>query len=234
MENNKSKPTCIGFIMDGNRRWAKAQGLSTLDGHKKGAEVFTDTVRWTRDNNIQHVVFYAFSSENWNRSKREVEYLIGLIGKKVREIKEKLLDTADHEKKVSFRFVGDISRFGDTLQKLMKEVEEESAEYSDTTVWIALSYGGRGEIIAALNEAVKKGEPMSEESFRALMWSRGMPDPDIIVRTGGEQRLSNFLTWQSVYSELLFLEKFWPDIRTDDLSGVVLGTYAGRKRNFGK
>lgn len=219
--------------MDGNRRWAKAQGKETLQGHKRGSEVFADTVKFIRDQGILHTVFYAFSSENWNRSEEEVTYLMNLFSEQITKLQERINDPKESEQKVRFRFVGDLTRFSEELQKKIKEVEEVSAAYTATTVWIALSYGGRAEITQAVNEAIVKGESVTEESFQSLLWTAEMPDPDLIVRTGGQQRLSNFLTWQSVYSELVFLEKYWPDITVADME-EVLEAYHTRQRNFGK
>lgn len=222
--------------MDGNRRWAKEQNLGTVQGHKKGGEVFLDVVRWVRNEKIPHAVFYAFSTENWNRPAAEVEYLMELALEHAKKLKKRLaedVETGSAEVGVRFRFIGNLSRFSKQFQTLVKEIEEESVENIGTTIWVALSYGGRAEIVSAANDAIKKGEEVDEGSFKKLMWSSEMPDPDLIVRTGGQQRLSNFLTWQSAYSEYVFLKKYWPEITTEDLETLVK-EFGDRNRTFGK
>lgn len=226
------EPTCIGFIMDGNRRWAKAQQLPTLAGHRRGAEVFQSVVTWATERHVPHVVFYAFSSENWQRSEEEVHALLELFETNLRTLMESFVEGPENRARVRIRFIGDLSRFGEKLQRLMHDLEAESETYDAVTVWVALSYGGRAEILGAVNRAIADGAAVDEHSFRSLMWSSELPDPDIIVRTGGAQRLSNFLPWQSVYSEFIFLEKLWPDMTDDDLDGVI-ETYRTRTRNFG-
>ena len=219
--------------MDGNRRWAKERGEETVLGHKRGAEVFEDTVRFVRDKGIPHATFYAFSSENWNRSEVEVSYLMDLFAEEIGKLEAKMNDPEDDEEKVRFRFVGDLGRFSEELREKIAVVEEKTSAHQKTTIWIALSYGGRDEIIAAVNTAVKNEQPVDESTFRTLLWTADMPDPDIVVRTGGQQRLSNFLTWQSVYSELVFIDTLWPDVTMPDLE-AVLEAYQARQRNFGK
>jgi undecaprenyl diphosphate synthase len=218
---------CLGFIMDGNRRWARAQGLPTFEGHKQGHDVFVDMMRYVRDAHIPHAVFYAFSTENWQRTKEEVGYLMRLLEAAM----QKVLDGVDEEK-VRVRVIGRRGDLPQSLQKLIVEVEEKSAEYSDTTIWVALSYGGRSEIVEAVNHAIEKGGPVTEESFEAVLWTAEMPDPDMIVRTSGEQRLSNFVTWKSVYSELYFIDKHWPALTKADFDDI-LHEYEQRERRKG-
>jgi len=225
--NDKTNITCVGFIMDGNRRWAEAQNLPTLEGHKRGHQVFKEYVQYVCDFGIPHAVFYAFSTENWNRSKEEVAYLMELFKLVLTEIMNEFTDL-----RARVRIVGRRSDFSPDIQTLMHAVENKSAEFDGTTIWIALSYGGRAEIVAAVNRAVQQGEAVTEDSFSELLWTAGMPDPDIIVRTGSEKRLSNFLPWQSVYSELLFLDKYWPALTRADFEGILL-EYAKRERRQG-
>jgi len=221
-------PTCLGFIMDGNRRWATEQGLDTLAGHQAGRETFGTIVRLVRDAGIPHAVFYAFSTENWQRSEREVSYLMELFREWLVRMNEQV-----NEDKVRVRIVGRRSDFDDDMQTVMTQLEAKSAPYAGTTIWIALSYGGRAEIIEAVNQAITIGESVTEASFAALLWSSGMPDPDMIIRTGGEQRLSNFFPWQAVYSELYFIEKHWPALTEVDFKDI-LDEYARRTRRRGK
>lgn len=232
MNGNERVLSCIGFIMDGNRRWAEERGLEGHEGHIHGAEVFEHTIRFLRDNHVPHAIFYAFSSENWNRSKAELTVFRDLLKKELTKLHEKLNGEDENEKRVRFRFAGDVAKFGVELKEKIDEIEAESKKYTDTTIWIALSYGGRDEIVNAVNRAVEKGEKVDEASFQALLSTKDMPDPDIIVRTGGQKRLSNFLPWQSVYSEFLFLDKYWPDITNGDLEKVI-ADYKDRTRNFG-
>jgi undecaprenyl diphosphate synthase len=223
-----TKPHCIGFIMDGNRRWAKTAGLPTLEGHRRGHEVFVECVRFLRDEQIEHGVFYAFSTENWQRTKDEVAYLMNLFAEVLGE-----LQSGVEEERVRVRIIGNRSDFSTELQQQMTELETKSAQYEGTTIWIALSYGGRREIVEGVNQAIALGQNVTEESFKNLLWSADLPDPDIIVRTSGEQRLSNFLTWGSVYSELLFLDKHWPALTNDDFK-EILQVYESRERRRGK
>ena len=214
--------------MDGNRRWAKEQGLPTLDGHQRGFNnTFLEVVRFVRDEKISHAVFYAFSTENWKRTKEEVGYLMNLISESLSRMTEEL-----EEHGVRVRIVGRREDFSPQLQLQMNELEDKSAVYTGTTIWIALSYGGRAEIVEAVNEAVTKGQVVDESSFEKLLWTADMPDPDMIVRTSGECRLSNFLTWKSVYSELYFIEKHWPALTKADLQDI-LAEYAKRERRQG-
>jgi undecaprenyl diphosphate synthase len=236
--NQETNIQCIGFIMDGNRRWAKAQGLPTLEGHKKGAETFQQTVEWARDKRIPHVVFYAFSTENWKRSEREVEYLMRLFKTQAKKVQEQLVDMSADDgatKGVRFKVVGQKDDFSQDIQTQIADIEAQCAGFveSSTTVWVALSYGGRAEIVQAVNQAVDAGNVLSEEDFGQKLWTAAMPDLDLIVRTGGEKRLSNFMTWKSVYSELVFLDKNWPDLTNGDLD-EVLQDYQERQRRFGK
>jgi undecaprenyl diphosphate synthase len=223
----KTNIQCLGFIMDGNRRWAKELGLPTFEGHQKGAEVMRDSVRWVKEAGIPHVVYYAFSTENWKRSKEEVSWLMKLFSE--------MLEKQFKEKNIRIRIVGRRKDFDTDLQKQMNELEKysEKNENIETTVWIALSYGGRAEIIEATNRAIRNGKEVTEETFAQLLWTADMPDPDIIVRTGGEKRLSNFMTWRSVYSELLFIDTYWPALTKVEFNGI-LKEYESRERRGGK
>ncbi len=223
---------CVGFIMDGNRRWAKEQGLSTLEGHQKGGEVFADSIHWVRDAGIPHAVYYAFSTENWKRTKEEVDYLMGLFGVWLERIDRQLTDDAEFPFKV--RVIGRRADFTEDIKQKIEALETKSAARADAavTVWVALSYGGRAEILTAVNEAVRRGELVDEENFSQLLWTAGMPDPDIIIRTGGEHRSSNFLPWQTVYSEYFFLDKYWPALTKADFEGILM-RYATRERRKG-
>jgi undecaprenyl diphosphate synthase len=214
--------------MDGNRRWATEQGRPTFDGHAAGYDNFFTIASAVRSVGIKHAIFYAFSTENWQRSQEEVGYLIGLFEKMIADYRDRLV-----AEQVQVRFVGRRSDFSSMLQTQMQKLETESEQYKDNgTVWIALSYGGRAEIVAAVNKAIALGQPIDETSFASLLWTEGMPDPDIIIRTSGEQRLSNFLPWQSVYSELFFTSTYWPAFTKEEFTRIVT-QYADRKRRKG-
>ena len=208
-----------------------------MEGHKKGFEVWLDSVRWVRDAGIPHAVYYAFSTENWQRSADEVAYLMDLFRHALRDMKDRL-DREDEElkgeKPVRVRVLGRREDFAADIQATMAELEARNAAVeAATTIWLALSYGGRAEIVEAANRAIAAGAPVSEETFAQYLWSADMPDPDLIVRTGGEQRLSNFMTWRSVYSELLFLETYWPALTEADFADI-LAEYGARERRRGR
>ncbi len=226
--NNSHLPACVGFIMDGNRRWATEQGLATFAGHSAGYDNFFTIARAVRELGIKHSVFYAFSTENWHRTKEEVGYLLGLFEKLLAEYAARL-----KEEQVRVRIIGRRGDFAPELQQQMSDLEHDSERFIDNgTVWIALSYGGRAEIIQAVNAAVAAGTLVDEDSFSELLWTAGMPDPDIIIRTSGEQRVSNFLPWQSVYSEFFFTPTYWPAFTKEEFTRIV-AQYAERKRRKG-
>jgi undecaprenyl diphosphate synthase len=226
---DSSTPRCIGFILDGNRRWAKENNLPTLEGHRRGMEKVKDILEWAQEAGIAHVVVYAFSTENWNRSEEEVAYLMDLF----EEFCESW--TAEVKKKNGrIRFIGQRERFRPSLQTNMNRAEEETKDGTDGTLWVALSYGGRAEIVSAINKLLVTDakEIIDEDMLRKAMWSAEMPDPDLIVRTGGEKRLSNFLTWASVYSELFFSDTKLPAFTKEEFTSI-LKEFATRERRLG-
>ena len=223
-------PKSIGIIMDGNRRFARERGLATLEGHRMGYEKAKEVARWCRDAGVQHLILYAFSTENWNRPAEEVSYLTDMMKKLLSSGAEEL-----RKESGAIWFVGDIDRFGETIAAQARAFEAQTPADPALTVVIALSYGGRAEIVQAVNKiiAAGKGGTIDEEEFAKNLWTAGVPDPDIIVRTGGERRLSGFLTWQSVYSELFFLDTYWPAFSKKEFD-EILATYAQRERRMGK
>lgn len=218
----------IGFIMDGNRRWAAARGLPTLEGHRAGFETLKEVARWSKDVGVETTIFYAFSTENWKRSPEEVSYLMELFEWALVNEFKKIMD-----ENARVRFIGERTRFSPKVKDLMERVETDSAANTGGNLVIAVSYGGRAEIVAAAEVVAKQGGVITEESFAAALWTAGIPDPDIVVRTGGEKRLSNFLPWQSTYSELFFSDTLWPDYSKEEFD-ALLAEYAARRRNFGK
>lgn len=224
----RAKPIeCIGIILDGNRRWAKGKGLPVLAGHRQGFENLKSIARAVRDRGIPHLAVYAFSTENWSRPEDEVTGLMGLLKEAAYEGTKDLAAEG-----VRLRFVGDPAPLDAGVRAAIEKAERESAQNRGFTLWICLSYGGRAEIVAAAEAAGAHEGLLTEELISQHLWTAEMPDPDIVIRTGGQKRLSNFLLWQSAYSELFFLDMLWPDFTPSDL-GTVLDEYGGRKRNFG-
>lgn len=228
--NDVSGVSCIGIIMDGNRRWAKARGLQSLKGHTAGLEKTKEIVRHAFSRGVGTLILYAFSTENWNRSPDEVGYLMNLFGGVLLRELDELSRGGVH-----VRFIGDLSRLPDTLRASAEKLEKGSSRGdSNKKLFIALSYGGRAEILAAANRLLAEGKKeVREEEVRAALWSAGMPDPDIIIRTGGEKRLSNFLPWQSVYSELFFSDSLWPDFTKEEFDSM-LTEFGTRERRRGE
>lgn len=215
--------------MDGNRRWAKAENLSTLEGHRTGLTKLKEVAGWARESGVDTLVLYAFSSENWNRASEEVDYLM--------ELAVKALDTELAELRAQdmrIRFIGDLSRLPEAVRTRVQKCEQESRDGKNGTLVFALSYGGRAEIVAAANKLLAEGKKeVDEASFASALWSSGVSDPDIIIRTGGEHRLSNFLSWQSAYSELFFINTYWPDFSKEEFE-KILNEFATRERRHGK
>lgn len=220
-------PQCVGLIMDGNRRFAKERGEATLLGHQAGEAKFYEVAQWVKDAGIPHAVFYAFSTENWFREKFEVDYLQELFLSFTRRM---IIESPRWQVRV--RVFGHLTSFSNELQAAIADLESVSAKYTTTTIWVALSYGGRMEIIQAANQAIVMGIPIDEMSFKKLLFTSEMPDPDLIVRTGGEKRLSNFLPWQSVYSELFFTDTYWPAFTNEEFTRI-LAQYGERQRRHG-
>ena len=229
--NDTSAPRCIGIIMDGNRRWAKAKGLKALEGHRAGGETLKNVVTWAREAGVEHVIFYTFSTENWNRTEEEVSYLLNLIG----EFIEKEFGHFNSEGGI-VHYVGDLSRFSPELQEILKESEAKTANNRGPHVYFALNYGGRQEILSAVKKIVSEkpeAEEITDEYFAKHLQTGDMPDPDIVIRTSGEMRLSGFLPWQSIYSELFFTKTLWPDFTKEEFD-AILAEFAERERRHGK
>lgn len=224
-------PESIGIIMDGNRRFAKKHGLPSLEGHRQGFEKFKEVAGWARDAGIKYLIVYALSTENWQRSKEEVSYLLDLFRRILKEEVERL-----HTEGVRVIFAGDLHRFPDDLREMMEKAHEKTSRNTKNTLVIAASYGGRSEIINAVNRILfekEVGDVVTEADIEAHLWTAGVPDPDLIIRAGGESRLSNFLPWQSVYSELFFSKTLWPDFSKEEFQSI-LDDFSARERRMGK
>lgn len=217
----------VAFIMDGNGRWATKQGKSRAEGHKQGALVFERVAEYCHELGIHHVTVYAFSTENWRRPKAEVDALMRLFSSYIERALSRF-----HEKRVRVVFLGDKSVFPKKLRASMEKLEKESAVYSDI-LNIAFNYGGRDEIVHAVNTLLSEGKTeVTEADISSRLYTSASPDPDLIVRTAGEMRLSNFLLWQAAYSEFYYTDVLWPDLRDEDIDAACLA-FLSRKRNFG-
>ena len=233
-DNKKQVPRHIAIIMDGNGRWAKKRGLPRTAGHAAGAEAFRRTANYCRKLGVEYLTVYAFSTENWKRSAEEVAGIMKLLGK---YLEEALRDMEKNH--VRFRFFGDLSRLSPALQKLCMDAQARSAEYGDVQVNFCLNYGGRDEIVKATRAFAqdvaagnRKPEELTEELLTSYLYSADVPDPELIIRPSGEMRTSNFLLWQSAYSEYVFLNVLWPDFQPTDLDAAI-AEYNRRNRRFG-
>ena len=218
----------IAFIMDGNGRWANARNMPRECGHKEGVKAFINAVEYCRRIGIEYITVYAFSTENWKRPKREVDAIMGLL--------EQYLDNFFTDKKAdglgAVRFIGDTSVLSKSLVAKMKLIEGLTSKRS-SVLNIAVNYGSRAEITQAVNKLVSKGKKeITAEDISSALYTSGCPDPDLIVRTGGDFRISNFLLWQAAYSELYFTDTLWPDLDENEIDKAVAEFYS-RKRRFG-
>ena len=226
-------PRHIAIIMDGNGRWAKKRGLPRTAGHAAGGEAFRRIANYCRTLGVEYLTVYAFSTENWKRSEEEVSGIMRLLGK---YLTEALVDM--EKNRVRFKFFGDLSRLSPELQKLCLDAENRSQDY-DVQVNFCLNYGGRDEIVkaaAAFAKDVQSGtyapEDLTEALLSQYLYSKDVPDPELIIRPSGEQRTSNFLLWQSAYSEYVFMDVLWPDFGPDDLDKAI-DEFNRRNRRFG-
>jgi undecaprenyl diphosphate synthase len=220
----------VAIIMDGNGRWARKRGLPIAAGHRAGTKALRRTVEAAIDLGVESLVVYAFSTENWTRPPDEVDSLMEIFGE---TIQRELPDLA--RQGVRTRFLGRRDRAPVDLQQQMANLERETESNRRLNLWIAFDYGGRAEIVLAARRAVEAGvdaEDLDEETFASLLHEPGLPDPDLLIRTSGELRISNFLLWQLAYAELVFVDTLWPDFGEDELR-AALEDYASRRRRFG-
>lgn len=229
------KPKSIAIIMDGNRRWAKERKISTALGHKKGADVLENTARYCNKIGIECLTVYAFSTENWKRTEEEVKSILLLLDKYL----DKFLEDA-HLDNIKLRIIGDIYSLPEKLKNKMIKMEEKTKNNTGLQFNIAFNYGGRDEIVRACKLIAKdvvdgkiKIDDIDEDLFANNLYTKGQPDPDLVIRTSGELRTSNFLPWQITYSEFLFMDKYWPDFNNDDIDKCI-EEYSKRQRRKGK
>ena len=218
----------VAIIMDGNGRWAKKRLMPRTYGHKQGAAIIEGILKIFKELGINYVTLYAFSTENWKRPKEEVDVIMNLVYKYLDEVvKERIISDKDF----SMRFLGDKNALPAKLRDKCIEIEN-MAKDRPFVCNLALNYGGRDEIVHAANEVVAAGLPITEENISRYLYTAGTPDPDLIIRTGGEMRVSNFLIWQGAYSELVVLDTLWPDFSRDDIEFCIKEFYS-RRRRFG-
>jgi len=225
-----SKLKHLAIILDGNRRWAREKGLPTFEGHRVGYERIKDVCRWCLKRNIEILTVYAFSTENWNRSKEEVKYLMFLLNKAFSEDAEEL-----NKLGIKVNIMGSRDRISPKIKKNIEKIQEKTKNNKKMVLNICFNYGGRLEIVEAVKDIIREGikpEKVTEELISKHIWFKGQPDPDLIVRTSGEQRLSGFLTWTSVYSELYFPRCYWPDFNEKELDKTIK-EFERRNRRFG-
>ena len=234
MKENQIMPKHIAIIMDGNRRWAKGKMLPVKLGHKQGAETLKKVVRHANKIGLEYITVYAFSTENWKRSKEEVDSLMSLLENYLDDFAKE----ADTEN-IVIRVLGDLTALSESLQDSIKRTIERTKNNTGTIFNIALNYGGRNEIVNAVREISKevqtgnlKIEDIDENIISEHLYTKKDPDPDLLIRTSGELRLSGFLPWQTVYSEFIFVEKLWPDFTTEDLDNAI-EVFKKRNRKFG-
>jgi undecaprenyl diphosphate synthase len=228
MENQSTLPRHVGLITDGNRRWAKEHGLSSLEGHRKGFEAGQKIIELANATGIKEFTAWAFSTENWDRSKEEIDYLMNLFEFWLKDFSRK-----NQDRNVKIRIVGQKWRVPGSFQKVINKVEEQTATNTGMIFNLALSYGGRDEIVEGIKKIVENGAKPKDITEKTVSENLWLPDIDLIIRTGGEQRLSGFLAWQSAYAELFFIKKYLPDFTPADFD-AVLAEYAQRQRRFGK
>ncbi len=230
----EAMPKHIAIIMDGNRRWAKAKGMPASYGHKEGAKALENVVRYCNKIGLEYITVYAFSTENWKRAEDEVNSLMMLLQSYL-DVYSKRADTEN----IKVKILGDITALSEGMQKSINKCMERTKNNTGITFNIALNYGGRDEIVKAvknISKEVKDGkleiENITEEVISNNLYTKGEPEPDLLIRTSGEKRLSNFLPWQLVYTEFLFIDKNWPDFNEEDIDNAII-EYQKRTRKFG-
>ena len=219
----------IAIIMDGNRRWAKERGLPSALGHKKGVDALKATMRACDDFGIKYLTVYAFSTENWNRKPEEVNFLMDLLGQTLKNELQEM-----HENNVVISFIGDTTKLSDKLQVILANAVETTKYNTGVNLQIAFNYGSRAEIVSALQKIVDSGEKViSEELISKNLYTSNIPDPDLLIRTGGEMRVSNYLLWQIAYSEFIVIQEFWPEFDKSKLADCI-EEFNNRNRRWGK
>ncbi len=227
LPNLPNLPKHIAIIMDGNGRWAKERDLKRTAGHEEGAKVVRNITIHCAKIGIKYLTLYAFSTENWTRPKLEVEFLMKLLEKYLKNELNTFL-----QNNIRFKAIGDLSKFSKSLQNIIKEIEEKTAKNSALTQVLALNYGSKDEIIRAIKKLNEKNLEVNEQNFESCLDTYFMPNVDLLIRTSGEVRLSNYLLWQNAYAEMFFTPTLWPDFKADELDDI-LSDFIKRERRFG-
>ena len=220
----------LAIIMDGNRRWAVSNNLPVYQGHHKGAEVLWDIINYIDNYSLKYLTVFVFSTENWKRTKNEITFLMKLLN----QFLDKTISKIKNEN-IKIRFIGNLSVFSNKIQEKLNFVINETSNNTGATINLALNYGGRFDIISAINKILKSKpnlENFNENDFKKFTLNDNIPYPDLLIRTGGEMRLSNFLLWDLAYTELIFIDKMWPDFDKNVLDNCI-NTYSKRVRNYG-
>ncbi|WP_428024410.1 di-trans,poly-cis-decaprenylcistransferase [Arcobacter sp.] len=220
-------PQHVAMIMDGNGRWAKEQGLKRTVGHEEGAKVVRDITTHANNLGIKYLTLYAFSTENWSRPKLEVEFLMKLLERYLKNELPVYLENG-----VKFKAIGDLSKFSKSLQKVINDTQEKTKNGQGLTQILALNYGSRDEITRAMKKLVEKKLEISEENIEACLDTAGIPDVDMLIRTSGEIRISNYLLWQCAYAEMFFTKTYWPEFSKNEFDDM-LSDFKNRERRFG-
>ena len=225
--SNNTIPSHIAIIMDGNGRWAKERGLNRTAGHEEGAKTVRKITQYCSDIKVKYLTLYAFSTENWERPKLEVEFLMKLLERYLKKELDVYL-----KNNIRFKAIGDLSRFSKSLQKTIFETQEKTANGLGLTQVLALNYGSKDEIIRAVKKLNEQNLEVTEENLESCLDTAGMGDVDVLIRTSGEVRLSNYLLWQNAYAEMFFTQTYWPDFNEAELDDI-LSDFAKRERRFG-
>lgn len=221
----------VAIIMDGNRRWAKERNLPTAYGHKKGVESLKNILRACNDFGIEYLTVYAFSTENWKRTQEEVNFLMDLISVTLSNELEEM-----HKENVQIHFIGDLTRLSDKLQKTLQNATDKTKNNDGVKLQIAINYGARDELVNAVKQIVKSdinAEDITAETISKYLYTSNIPDPDLLIRTGGEKRISNYLLWQIAYSEVIIFDTYWPDFGKQELNNAI-EEFVKRQRRYGK
>lgn len=218
----------LGIIADGNRRWAKENGLPKIEGHTRGLKTIETLVAAAAEAGIPYVTFFVFSTENWGREKTEVSHIMKLAETKILKMAQKM---ADHN--IRLLILGSKQKVDPTLISLAQKAEEITAECTGTTICFCFNYGGEQEIVEAANKVVKEGQAITPESIRQHLYHPEVPDVDMVVRTSGEERISGFMLWRAAYAEFMFIKKYFPEMNAEDIK-EILAEYDKRNRRFGK
>ncbi|PPK60169.1 di-trans,poly-cis-decaprenylcistransferase [Malaciobacter marinus] len=225
--NKKELPKHIAIIMDGNGRWASERGLKRTAGHEEGAKVVREITNHCNNIGIKYLTLYAFSTENWSRPKLEIEFLMKLLEKYLKNELHIYLDN-----NVRFKAIGDISKFSKSLQEIIKKTENATKNASGLTQVLALNYGSQDEILRAIRRLNEQNLEVTKQNFENCLDTAGIVDVDVLIRTSGEIRLSNYLLWQNAYAEMFFVNTFWPEFTTNELDDII-SDYQNRERRFG-